>query len=122
LLKWDGGQKLPHVKFARYLSPFVFPFWIIGYPVYCYWSEFGRIVPTSEDIHTPDATWSHGLSVIPLVFVTGLFVAVLAHIFLFFFFLLSGSQRERRLWFLGTVLGLVSTGVALYLFSNLMDI
>jgi hypothetical protein len=122
LLKNQTAERLSRVKIVRYLAPFLFPSWIIGYPAYCYWNEFGRIVPTREDIHTPDALWGDGLSLIPVVFGASLFLAVLAHVLLLIFFLWRGSKSERWTWFIGSVLGLASTGLTLYLFGNLMNI
>lgn len=110
------------MKSVRYLLPFVFPVWILGFPLYCYWSEFGRIFPTSQDIHTPNASWSHGLTLIPLVFGVSLLLAFFAHMLLLAFFMWKGSRWERWIWFFGSILGLANTGMALYLFANLMDI
>jgi hypothetical protein len=46
----------------------------------------------------------------------------LAHVLLLIFFLWRGSKSERWTWFIGSVLGLASTGLTLYLFGNLMNI
>jgi hypothetical protein len=110
------------MKILLYLLPFVFPLWILGYPAYCYWSEYDRVVPTWSDIHTPNAEWAHGLSLIPLIFVASFSIAILAHALVLVVLFSRRSWAKLRCWMVGSLLGLASFTIALYLFGNLMDI
>jgi len=107
---------------TRYVVPFLFPVWLIAYPVICHVREFGRIIPTDEVrtfVYSSSGPWSHDVCI---VFIFSLVIAFCIHAALLLITVLKRRWRDAAAWFAGALAGVAATSLAIYWFGNLMDI
>lgn len=106
----------------RGILPFIFPTWLIAYPTICYFRETGRFIPDEETrtfMYSSSGPWSHDVAI---VFLLSLLVAIPLHLGFIWYYAIFRQRGNLIAWLIGSGVGIVTAGLALYWFGNLMDI
>jgi len=105
----------------RWTFPFILPVWMIAYPIWYHKSEYGTFFQSEADRNLfaeSSGPWSHDVLIVLMI--SFLFACCL-HATLLIYSFINRRWIDALVWLGGSVVGLGTTWLTLYLFGSLLD-
>lgn len=107
---------------TRLVFPFLLPIWMIAYPIWCHKSEYGTFIQSEADRTVNSISsgpWSHDVLIVLMI---SFLFALCLHSACIIYSFVRRRWVDVIFWLGGSVVGLGTTYLTLYLFGNLLDI
>ena len=116
------GDSKHFLRTTRFAIPFLLPIWMIAYPIWCYKSECGTFFQSEADrqvYSVSSGPWSHDVLIVLMM---SFLFALCFHSACLIYSLIRRRWLDVWFWLGGSIMGLGTTWLTVYLFGNLLDI